>query len=126
MIELYTVQISNVNNIDDETIEVLDTTVKSGYGMLAPTWNMVWDFKSGELSWRDYTRRYLEMMRESLSANRPLWSKLFSNNTSGNRKIALACYCKPNACCHRYLLRDFIIDWKSSEGEEILDMGELL
>ena len=63
------------------------------------------------------------MMRESLSANRPLWSKLFSNNTSGNRKIALACYCKPNAHCHRYLLRDFIIDWKSSEGEEILDMG---
>ena len=58
MIELYTVQIGNVNNIDDETIDV--DMIKSGYGMLAPTWNMVWDFKSGELSWRDYTRRYLE------------------------------------------------------------------
>ena len=124
MIELYTIQLSNVN-LAGEDVEVIDTTVKSGHGMLAPTWSMVWDFKSGALDWDKYTEMYLGMMRESFNANVGLWNRLFSNPNDGNRKIALACYCKPGNCCHRYLLKDFIFNWKSSEGESILDMGEI-
>lgn len=125
MIELYTIQISNIRAVEFKDIEVIDTTVKSGHGMLAPTWDMVWDSKSGELSWDEYTSRYLSMMRESLEANPQLWNRLFESRGMDPKRIALACYCKPGRPCHRHLLKEFVMDWRSSLGDEVIDMGEI-
>lgn len=121
MIELYTIQLSNINLITQDNVRLIDTTVKSGYKILAPTWDMVMDFKSGKLSWDEYTKIYNNLMVESLDNYPEMWKSLFHDNTT----LALGCYCRPGRSCHRHLLKDIIVDWKGSQGVEVVDMGEI-
>ena len=54
MIELYTVQLARWRLAQSKNIVVVDTTVKSapksGYGFLAPSWDIVMGVKSGEIT----------------------------------------------------------------------------
>lgn len=105
MLHIYTIQVSAARQLGlAQDHRYLDTTVKSGDKVFAPTWEMVMGVKQGRMSENDYTREYYEMMRESYRQNRQRWDEVL-----GMEEVILACYCRPDTFCHRYLLRDMLV-----------------
>ena len=101
---LFTIQVGRWRLARDKQIEMVDTTVKSGESMFAPTWDMVLGHKNKTVSDEEYTRLYRQRMIESWKANRPQW-EAFLRRTE---PAAIACYCRVGVFCHRLLLKDII------------------
>ena len=99
--ELYTIQVARWRLAKELDIQFVDTTVKSGDSVFAPTWPMVTAYKDGSLSESDYTKQYIELLRSSYREHRGDWLELLKLE-----RAAIACYCKAGAFCHRMLLRD--------------------
>jgi len=102
---LYTIQISVAKRLGlNKDDRYLDITVKSGDKAFAPTWGMVMKHKQGIITDDEYTSLYTDMMRNSYQKNRHRWDELLSLD-----EVILACYCKADSFCHRYLLRDMLV-----------------
>jgi len=81
-----------------------DITVKSGFLFLAPTWNMVLDYKNGKINEEEYTKLYYDKMRQSYKSHRAGWDWLLNKDI-----VTLVCFCKPGDFCHRLLLAEMLI-----------------
>lgn len=98
--ELMTIQMGRWRLVRDKKIVFVDTTVKSGNDLFAPTWSMVLGHKDGSLSDEEYIKQYHERMYASMKARPEDWMRYAKSDDI----MALACYCKPGAFCHRHLL----------------------
>lgn len=107
-IGIWTVQIAQWRKVDRDTISFFDITVKSGDRSFAPTWNLLKGYKDGAVSEDEYTRVYLELMRERISANKDHFVNTLLSLTEDKQSIALACYCPQGKFCHRHLLSEVI------------------
>lgn len=103
MVTIYTVQMAKWRKCKELGIELIDTTVKSGDPIFAPTWDIVSAVKEGRITPEQYTEVYLELMRKSFKEHRDAWLALLSKPV-----IAIACYCKTGAFCHRHLLLSYL------------------
>ncbi len=106
---LYTVQLSQVKTLPPQTI-VIDITVQSSrppWNIFAPTWEMVKDFKGGRISENQYTEQYINLMRTRYKDNKEVFQQIIQLAIAGD--IALACYCPPEAFCHRHLLKNIFM-----------------
>lgn len=98
--EVHTFQMAKWRKVKKmEGVKFIDTTVKTGFKELAPTWAMVLGYKDNSLSPEKYTQMYHLMLERSRETHPAFWEALFRQ-----KKIALGCYCKPDTFCHRYLL----------------------
>jgi uncharacterized protein YeaO (DUF488 family) len=61
-------------------------------------------WKSGKMSWSDYSREYLS----SLKGKEPLLHQLAEE--SKTRTVSLLCGCRDEKRCHRQLLKQVILD----------------
>lgn len=86
-------------------IELIDITAKSGIQAFAPDFHAVMKYKRGDLYEDQYTKLYRRKMSASYRTNREEWQKLMAKG-----KIALACYCKDDAFCHRHLLANYLME----------------
>lgn len=100
--DIFTIQVGRYRLAQQHKVEFIDTTVKSGLRIFAPTWEMVLGHKDGSWSDEQYTAAYRAMMRQSWIDNREQWLSILKRQ----EPIALACYCKPGVFCHRLLLKD--------------------
>lgn len=82
----------------------LDITIKTGNKVFAPTWDLVTNYKNGNISEEEYTKKYYQLMRKSYKENREVWEKLLTD-----KEVVLVCYCPENNFCHRYLLKDILV-----------------
>lgn len=101
--EIYTYQIAKWRSLKDSGIELIDTTVKSGFLQLAPRWDMVLGHKQGTVSDQAYTQMYLEILN--------FWwdeDPMFFEQLQTKPRIALGCYCRSGVFCHRHLLKTFL------------------
>ena len=101
----------------------LDITVGSGWGwgrVFAPSWDLVWGYKSGKLSFQEYEKGYLEKMRRVWVEDRWAFRNLFKMG-----KVTLVCYCRSDEHCHRRLLREIVVKIGRKYSIEIVDLGEL-
>ena len=67
MAQQFVVRAARIGDKGKDGALVLDTTAKAkgGQGKLfAPTWKMVMASKKGEITWDEYTKRYLDLMRK--------------------------------------------------------------
>lgn len=101
---LMTIQVSKWRLAKKHNVMFLDTTVKSGYSLFSPTWEMVLNHKNKTMSDDEYRRLYRDMLIKSWRERREEWMKFLQSD----ELTALACYCKPGAFCHRVLLKDFL------------------
>lgn len=104
---LTTGRVCNIRSLQRDGWEVIDITVKSAkgaYRCFAPTWDIVMGHKRGKISDDEYTATYLDMMRDSYRKHRKVWHAVASKPG----KVALVCYCKKGAFCHRHILADCI------------------
>ena len=99
---LYTIQIpvaKKLGLINDS--RYIDVTVKSGDKAFAPTWKMVMGSKQGKITDDEYAKQYTELMRQSYKQNKQRWDEALNLN-----EAIIACYCKADSFCHRYLLAE--------------------
>ena len=114
--EVITIQMSKRYQAQRFGLELVDTTVKSGLRLFAPTWDIVMGHKRGKLQPGDddskylryapiddaqYTEIYNAMMRRSWNEHREEWLTFMRQE----QPLALACYCPAGVFCHRHLLR---------------------
>lgn len=104
MPRVFTIQVGKWRLAKDRDIKMMDTTVKSGYSIFAPTWDMVLGHKAGTLSDEEYSKLYREMLIRSWKTKRKEWTTFLEDDDV----YALACYCKAGAFCHRHLLVRFL------------------
>lgn len=124
-IEVWTVQMAQWRRAKELGIELIDTTVKSGDAVFAPTWEMVMEIKNATPETREeaerlYTRRYHIAMQNSWKQHPGHWLQLLSKE-----RIAVACYCKPGVFCHRHLLLGYLEKVAIKAGIEFINKGEL-
>lgn len=100
--------------------EFLDITVKSGDKTFAPTWDMLREYKAGNMPVEEYKFRYQRLMRDSWHKNKKVWLAL-----ANCPEITIACYCKSGEFCHRLCLRDMLEAVCKAQGIEFEYMGEI-
>ena len=69
---------------------------------LAPSVELLRDYQSGRIEWREFGRRYRAEMR----ARRDLIAEL--SRRANRRTITLLCGCKDESRCHRSLLKQLV------------------
>lgn len=107
-IPLKTIQMANWRKVS-ACDGLLDTTIKSGNPMLAPTWDLLNSYKRGEIDSGEYTRRFIELMESRIAANQDFYRDLFIESLVGRDALVLACYCRCGDFCHRYILAKQIL-----------------
>jgi len=122
MVRIYTAQIAKWRKCKELGIPLIDTTVKSGIKIFAPSWDIVSRVKAGTLSEAGYTEQYLAMMRVSFGSNKEEWLALLRDNEA----IAIACYCTAGKFCHRYLLVEYLVKVCEHFGIEYELCGEIV
>ena len=97
--KVWTIQLAKGKACQAAGIPVLDTTVKCGDKVFAPTWQIVLDVKSEVISQETYTELYTSLMRWSYKCNQARWLEVLNM-----QEVAVACMCKAGKFCHRHLL----------------------
>jgi uncharacterized protein YeaO (DUF488 family) len=70
---------------------------------LAPSKELLWDWKKHKITWQEYTLRYHEEMRDQQAVIKDLADR------ARNGTITLLCFEREDdLCCHRHLLKELI------------------
>ena len=72
---------------------------------LAPSRELIKEFRKGDLSWSAFGKRY----KHELSADAPQMELRRLATVASSKIITLLCYCEMETDCHRTLLREAII-----------------
>lgn len=121
MPRVFTMQVGKWRLAKDREIKIMDTTVKSGYSIFAPTWDMVLGHKAKTMDDDTYSRLYHDMLVKSWMENRQKWMDFLNDDD----QYALACYCKAGVFCHRHLLVKFLSKLCKQLGITFEYYGEL-
>ena len=113
--KVYTYQIANWRHANRIGVKALDTTVKSGEALLAPTWNMVLGHKAGTVTDEEYEALYMQMLEERYEHHPEFFEWL-----TAHEEIALGCYCAPGKFCHRHLIVKFL-----KQITDVIELGEI-
>lgn len=100
--EVYTYQLASWRKVKALGVLYMDTTIKSGDWMLAPTWGLLAAYKYNGLGDEAYTEAYNQLLEERLIEFPEYFDELFNVES-----IAVGCYCRPGKFCHRHLLVKF-------------------
>lgn len=124
--EKWQIGTSRINYRKKQNQQVLNITIGSGYGagkLYAPTWEMVNASKEGSISWNEYKRQYVGLMKQRYFTNKRLFLSIFNS-----KEIILCCYCKDTHLttrhCHRYILVDIFSMLARLKGIEFEYTGE--
>lgn len=99
--DLWTIQMAQWRVARDLKIPLLDTTIKSGDRVFAPSWDIVEQVKEGTLSQLAYTELYTQLMRDSYRVNQLRWIEVCQMPV-----VAISCYCPDGDFCHRHVLAE--------------------
>lgn len=107
--EVWTIQLGQWRLAKELNIELIDTTYRSGIihqgiRWLAPTGELLGNYKAGITTATGYQEIYLNLMRHRWTAD-PQW---FLDFCKSHERLALACYCGADQFCHRLLLVDLL------------------
>jgi len=69
---------------------------------LAPSRELLYDYKGKNINWNEYVWRY----RFEMIQMKPVLDKIYRHLNEGE-DIALVCYCGFSSCCHRGILGDY-------------------
>lgn len=73
---------------------------------LAPSIDLLNDYKNNRISWEEYTERYNEYLSEGYITN-PMINKMFhtiENILNNGEDVTIYCYEKSSDNCHRHLI----------------------
>jgi uncharacterized protein YeaO (DUF488 family) len=103
-VNIYTCRVQDHRALKAAGVQWLDTTVKTGSSVFAPTWDMVMAWKAGTLSDEEYSVQYRQRMEDSWNNHADVWLKTLDTD-----QLVLGCFCPPNTFCHRRLLAKMFV-----------------
>lgn len=98
---LHTTQLAQWRKVKSLNIILIDTTLKSGIKWLAPTPELLYPYKAGQISDQGYIDVFYNLMRERYKEDKQRFIEFLSQE-----EICIACYCTAGKFCHRHLLVD--------------------
>lgn len=116
---VYTGQISKWRAYKTDGIPYIDTTVKTGLSIFAPTWEMVMDVKSGKITTAEYTAAYLNLMHHRMKTFPIRWHDAVMASEG-----VICCFCPPHSFCHRYILISILENYCLNRQIEFIYKGE--
>lgn len=122
--KLYTIQLAKHRLLKDSGIELVDTTVKSGLKILAPSWEILNAYRANENqeeAEKIYVKAFYSKLRKDYRENPEEFIKWLKQG----KPIALACYCRAGKFCHRHLLVDIFIKIGKKLGIDVEYVGEI-
>ncbi len=125
--DIFTIQNSQWRLARNRDIVMMDTSVKSGFSIFRPTWDMVMEYKRQEIDEAEYTLRYHAHMNASWKANRGKWLETIESK----EPMAFGCMCGylnedgTVKFCHRHLLKNIFEKLCNHRGIEFCYYGEL-
>lgn len=107
--EVWTIQLGQWRLAKELGLELIDTTYRSGVlhrdiRWLAPSGELLGNYKAGLTGPCDYQQIYLNLMRARWALD-PQW---FIDFCRREQVLALACYCGAGQFCHRLILVDIL------------------
>lgn len=83
---------------------------------LAPSTELLWDYKSGEITWHDFTDRYMDEIKANNINVTSCEDSILSNLQEG-RDVYLICCEKDSEHCHRtvyakYFKNSYNVEWE--------------
>ncbi len=100
--DVFTVSLSQWREATQRGILVINTTVKNGHPLFAPTWDMVMGHREGRLTDHEYQTAYVELLSERLRTHTVAWQEFMT--MYADSRIALGCFCPTGKFCHRHIL----------------------
>ena len=92
--------------------------------ILAPSWDLVWGIKRGEIGEQEYEGRYLAMLRKRYRQDPCGWDVLL-DKLARQGSVTLCCYCPKGAFCHRVIAAEKVLKpLLLSRGFEVVLKGE--
>ena len=85
---------------------------------------MVEAIKAGEITWEQYTAQYVQLMRDRYVQHKAAFKQVCESG-----EVVLLCYCsrdKKGKECHRYLLKDVLMQMAKSLGIKAEYAGEAM
>lgn len=120
--DIYTISISQWRKAKERDIELYDITVRSGDAIFAPEPSVLWAYKAGEVEEDEYTRLYYNKLRDASTVS----PEAFRSFLERPGPIAVGCYCRAGAYCHRHLFIKFMGHVAKGNGYEFNYLGEIL
>ncbi|WP_107333904.1 hypothetical protein [Klebsiella pneumoniae] len=118
-LEVWTGRIPDWRKWEELDILFVDTTLKSGEKIFAPTPELLWPYKQGIVNQAEYVEIYYKLTRERFKRDPEPWIWLINQG-----RICLACYCGHDCFCHRHLLKDILAKLCKKERIRFIDRGE--
>lgn len=100
VLNLYTTEIKNKSKAKGL---FYDITYMSGNRIFSPNATLLTKYKMNQISDTEYTKEYIRLMKENIKIYTKQWDDLVNSE-----EVTLACYCKNQAFCHRYILVDIL------------------
>lgn len=119
-IEVYTIQLWKHRRLQRTDINFIDVTWKSGIRFFAPTPEILFPYKAGDITEKDYIFAYREVTWNRFKKDPNFWLDLICCTP-----FALGCYCADDKFCHRYLLLDILRNICRRYGIELYFCGEI-
>lgn len=91
----------------------------SNYPHIAPTWDLIYRIKGGQITEEEYTSLYLDMLKERAFNPQHFVDSLEDEVT------VLLCYEKPTDFCHRHIVASLIEERTGVKVPEWLNEKEL-
>ena len=94
--DVWTIQLAKHRLLQGTDIELVNITLGSGIADFAPDRALLSGFKSGRITESEYKRIYKSLCWRRICTKPDAWLELIQRD-----RVALACYCPPDAFCHR-------------------------
>ncbi len=109
--ETYKRNIAKVKAQETGPVKFIDVT-RVNNSPLGPSWQLLNDYKKGNINWKQYTERFINQM------NTPLIEAILLNiaKESLEQNVYLVCYEGPGKHCHRYILIELIVNIANKHG----------
>jgi hypothetical protein len=116
---VYTGQMAKWRSYMAAGLPLIDTTVKTGESIFAPTWEIVQGVKSGRISEAEYTEAYVTLMHQRMRQYPHQWHTAVLASEG-----VICCFCTAFKFCHRYLLIDILENYCLHHHIEFIYKGE--
>lgn len=119
--KIWTIQLGKWRLAAARDIPLLNITAGSGVQAFAPDMELVMAYKRGLMDEADYTEAYRDRMAQSRLLFPTTWEAMLKDKP----RLAVACYCRAGAFCHRHIFVKLLAAYLQEQGKEMSYEGEL-
>lgn len=120
-LNVFTGRVSDWRRWQNTDVLFLDVTLMTGDLVFAPTGDILWPYKRGEISDQEYTEQYDRLILNRIRNNEGPWRWLLDQEA-----VCLSCYCQHGKFCHRHLLKRPVRYMCELHDVTFIDQGEIL